>query len=114
MKERVLSAPVATLLWQMKAVGISEDGLVLEYRFHPVRRWRFDACWPERMVALEVDGGGWVNGRHVSGTGFEADCLKMSEAAALGWRVMRVTPRMIDDGVAVKLLERALSTGESS
>jgi hypothetical protein len=79
-----------------------------EYRFHPTRRWRFDLAWPDELLAAEVDGGSWVGGRHTSGAGFEADCVKLSEAAALGWRVLRLTPRMIDDGRALDLLERAL------
>jgi len=29
---------------------------VFEYRFHPSRKWRFDIAWPERRVAVEVEG----------------------------------------------------------
>lgn len=101
------------LLWQLKAVSPSAAATAeAEYRFHDIRRWRFDLAFPSNRVAVEIDGGAYVGGRHVSGPGFEADCEKHSEAAALGWRVLRVTPRHVRDGRALGWLERALSRGE--
>lgn len=79
-----------------------------EYRFCPDRRWRFDFAWPEQKVALEVQGGQWVKGRHVRGKGFERDCEKFSAAAILGWRVLPVTTDMVNDGRALRWLEQAL------
>lgn len=29
---------------------------VREYKFHPSRRWKFDFCWPDRMIAVETEG----------------------------------------------------------
>ena len=65
---------------------------LFEFHFHPKRMWRFDAAWPGHMIALEIDGGIWTNGRHVRGKGFLGDIEKMNQAAVLGWRVLRVTP----------------------
>lgn len=65
---------------------------VTEYRFHPVRKWRFDYAVPSLMVALEVEGGCWVGGRHTRGAGFKADMEKYNTAATLGWTVLRCTP----------------------
>ena len=61
------------------------------------------------MVAVEVDGGVWTGGRHVTGSGATKDAEKFSEAAALGWRVLRVTPAHVESGQAVAWLERALA-----
>ena len=97
---------VDLLAWQLRAVDRPEGKR--EHRFHPERRWRFDLAWPERMVAVEVDGGSWIAGRHNTGLGFEADCEKMSVAASLGWRVLRVTPRQVHDGKALTWLLAAL------
>ena len=81
-----------------------------ELRFHPVRRWKFDFAWPDKMIALEVEGGTWGKGksRHTTGSGFEKDCEKYNEAALLGWKVFRVTSTMIKKGTALQIIERAL------
>lgn len=93
--------------WQIaRAIG---EPCVDEYRFHPERRWRFDFAFPAKMVAVEVDGGSWIAGRHTSGVGFYNDCEKMSVAAAMGWRVLRVTPKQIEEGKALAWIEMALA-----
>lgn len=63
-----------------------------EYKFHPKRKWRFDSAWPEKMIAVEFEGGIWTNGRHTRGKGYENDCEKYNNALLLGWRVFRLTP----------------------
>jgi hypothetical protein len=82
-----------------------------EYRFHPERRWRFDFAWPDLKLAAEVEGGAWVQGRHTRGAGFERDCEKYNAAALLGWRVLRFTAGMVEDGRAVEMLEKCLKFG---
>lgn len=104
-----MSNAVQDLAWQLRASAPTLLTPVPEHRFHPERRWRFDLAWPALMVAVEVDGGAWIGGRHTSGSGFEEDCIKLSTAAAMGWRVLRVTPRMVDDGVAVRLVVQAVT-----
>jgi len=83
-------------------------GVVPEFRFHPERRWRFDYAWPDKMIALEIEGGTWTGGRHTRGKGYESDCEKYSEAAILGWKVIRATTGMVKDGRALELLEKAM------
>ena len=86
-------------------------GLIVPFRempFHPERKWRFDLAWPARCLAVEVDGGAWVGGRHVRGLGVEKDCEKFAEAMLLGWRVLRVTPNQIKSGKAIAWLEKLL------
>lgn len=89
----------------LRASGLPEP--VREYQFARPRRWRFDLCWPDRRLALEIEGGIWTRGRHVRGKGYEADLEKYSEAALLGWKVLRVSTDMVNDGRALRLLERA-------
>jgi very-short-patch-repair endonuclease len=81
-----------------------------EVRFHPTRRWRFDFAWPDRMIAVECEGGTSAPGRsrHGWGSGFESDCEKYNEAALRGWTVLRFTMAMIQDGRAVATIDRAL------
>ncbi|MDA8355538.1 MAG: hypothetical protein M0Z95_04400 [Actinomycetota bacterium] len=94
------------LLGQLMAIGLPEPER--EYRFHPTRRWRFDLAWPDPRLAVEVEGGTWSGGRHTTGAGFEADAEKYAEAVLAGWRVLRVTGKMIESGRAMALVERAL------
>lgn len=64
-----------------------------EYKFHPSRKWRFDFAWPDRLLALEVQGGIWTSGRHVRGASLLKEWEKLNEAATLGWRVMYCQPQ---------------------
>ncbi len=81
---------------------------VLELQFHPTRRWRFDSAFPEKKVALEIEGAVWVQGRHTRGSGFVKDIEKYNEAGILGWRVFRATWTMVKDGTARDVLLRAM------
>jgi very-short-patch-repair endonuclease len=82
---------------------------VAEYRFHPSRKWRFDYAWTLQRVALEIEGGAFVGGRHTSGSGFIKDCEKYSEAAAMGWRILRIQPKELMTEYAFDLIRRALA-----
>jgi len=85
-----------------------------EYKFHSARRWRFDFAWPEYMLAVEIEGGIWTNGRHSRGAGMEADMEKYNEAGILGWTVLRFSSRMIKTGVAIETTIKALKLKEIS
>ena len=45
------SALEATMAMQLRATGID---MMREYKFHPVRKWRFDFTLPDIRLALEV------------------------------------------------------------
>lgn len=64
---------------------------VTEYKFHPERRWKFDVCWPDAKVAVELEGGVYSKGRHTRPTGYIADCEKYNAAAEMGFTVLRYT-----------------------
>jgi len=81
---------------------------VKEHRFHPVRRWRFDYAWPDRKIALEVEGGVFTGGRHSRGAGMIADMQKYNTAALLGWRVLRVVPRDLAKLATAQMLVEAM------
>lgn len=90
---------LATLWACLAEKGIPEP--VSEFRFHPTRKWRFDWCFPERRLAVECDGALYVQGRHSRGAGREKDMEKLAEALCLGWRVLVVSPRHIENGAAL-------------
>ena len=81
-----------------------------EWRFHPTRRWRFDWAFPDEKhkLAIEVDGGIFVAGRHTRGAGVLKDMEKLNAAAILGWRVLRFTPQQVKTGEALAVIAEAL------
>jgi len=80
---------------------------VAEFRFSQ-RRYRFDFCWPEKRVFVELDGGQWAphGGRHAG----DADRDKMNLAASLGWRGLHFSPAQLreDPGHCVALVRLML------
>lgn len=89
----------------------SRSGLpkpVTEFEFHPSRAWRFDFAWPEYKIALEVEGGVHTGGRHTNPQGFLGDMEKYNNAAVLGWRIIRVTPRSLVSFATAKMIKEAL------
>lgn len=103
---RVNSA-VPLLRFQIAALKLPNP--VPEHRFHSTRKWRFDLAFMDAKLGVEVDGGGFVNGRHSRGTGIEKDAEKFAAAMLLGWRVLRVTPKQVKSGQAVQWIERLLT-----
>ena len=100
-----------TLELLLKALGQEHEcAYATEYRFHPVRLWRFDGAFPDRKIAVEIDGGVWTAGRHVRGKGFIADQEKMNEAQLLGWTVYRFVPDDLVSGKFFEVVGRALET----
>ena len=88
-RKHTLGGPsVFKAVLKAKALPIPEQ----EYRFHPVRRFRFDYAWPASLVALEIEGGVWTGGRHVHPSGYLRDMVKYNLAASMGWRVLRCMP----------------------
>jgi hypothetical protein len=85
---------------------------VAEFRFDSIRKWRFDFAWPSYMVAMEVEGGVWSQGRHTRPQGFINDMAKYNAATLQGWRVIRCLPDKINEGVrmsAVLIIETQLA-----
>ena len=83
------------------------------------KRWRADfaidakvyvGAWPiyYGQLLIEIDGGGFIAGRHSRGAGMEKDAEKASAAAILGYRVIRATPSQVEDGRALGWIRQAL------
>ena len=74
----------------------SDIDFVIEHRFHPVRKWRFDFALVDWKIAIEVEGGVYAKGRHTRGSGFSQDARKYNAATVLGWRILRYTTAQVD------------------
>jgi very-short-patch-repair endonuclease len=78
--------------------------------------WRFDFAWPDRLIAVEVEGVSvrkdattgktQLGGRHAHITGFKDDCEKYAWAAVMGWRVLRFEQSQVVKGFAIDMLVR--------
>lgn len=104
-----MSAAEDALERQLQELGLT--GFVREYRFHPIRKWRFDFAHPDRKLAVEVEGfgAGGMAGRHQRFMGFNQDAEKYAEAVIAGWRVIRCTTQQVRNGKAAQWVARALA-----
>lgn len=105
------SAPEDLLAFQLKAVP-ERPIFERQFRIHPNRKFMADFFFPRvkgsSALVVEVDGGIWTGGRHVTGRGVESDCEKSSLIAAMPARLMRVTPNLVRNGKALKWILEAL------
>lgn len=99
-----------SLAFQLRAAGLPEPER--QYRFHPVRKWRVDFCYPQAAppVAIEVEGALWKpgGGRHNRGSSVHAEMDKYNELSLMGFRLLRFSEKHIKSGAALAAIERAL------
>jgi len=88
---------------------------IKEYKVFPDRRFRIDYCWPDIMLAIELEGGIYPHyriitnqstgkkerilstvGGHTSGKGYESNLYKYNRMAVDGWTLLRYPPKKID------------------
>jgi hypothetical protein len=97
-----MSIPKEQFHVMIKGLGLP---FVQEYRFHPVRMWRFDYYIPSLNIAFEYDG---LGRGHTGITGVLRDTDKINEAQVLGISVYRVNTKTVNDGTAADLLRRVV------
>lgn len=67
---------------------------VAEFRFHPTRKWRGDFFFQGKIkLMVEVEGGIYVKGRHITPSGFLADIEKYNALTEQGIYLLRTTPK---------------------
>ena len=75
------------------------------------RDYRFDFCFHDQLVAVEVHGGEWSGGRHVNPLGFMNDRRKMNQAIRMGWKVLEFTGTMLKDEPELCMFEFGSAMG---
>ena len=90
----------------LKQAGIPAP--VAEHRFHPVRKWRFDFAWPDQLLAIEIQGGIFNNGRHSRGAAMLKEFEKFNAAAGMGWRLLYAQPSDCHKAVTLDAIRTAL------
>lgn len=81
---------------------------VREYRFHETRKFRFDFAWIEEKLAVEIEGGIWINGGHNRGVGYSKDMEKYNLATLRGWKVLRFAPKDIKNENTYAMIRECL------
>lgn len=101
-------APENAMAFQIKAAKLPIPKR--HVKWHPARQFHWDFYWPEFRLALEVEGGQSVpgGGHHQRRGGYELDCIRHSEAALMGFTLLRFTSRQVFDGTALGYVERAI------
>lgn len=104
-RQCVNRTPMDRVLWFASKLGLEKP--TLEHRFHPVRRWRFDAAWVPQKIAIEIEGLSNKISRHTTIKGYRNDCRKYNAANVLRWHVLRFTQDMVESGEAYRTMEEA-------
>jgi hypothetical protein len=61
------------------------------------KRYRLDFAHPLSRTGIEIQGGVYNRGRHVTGSGYERDCRKYNLAYTSGWTIFLLTATMAKD-----------------
>ena len=85
----------------------------IEFRFHPTRKWRFDFAWPDKMIAVEFEGGIFKGFGHTRGIAYTLNCEKYNESILLGWKLYRFTVKHLENRYAMNFLKRAFINNEN-
>lgn len=107
MRAHQLPAPEREYRFAMHHVG-GGDGIRARLKQAGLKDWRFDFAWPAQKLAVEVEGGAFVGGRHTRGTGFREDLLKYHHAMVMGWNIYRCEGWLIQHGHVMDFLTRFL------
>lgn len=97
------------LLEQLQFAGLPLP--VREFRFDPVRKWRFDLAFPEILVGIEIEGLLYASegkSRHQTVGGYSQDCEKYNAATIAGWRVLRCTQQHVKSGQSLAWIREML------
>jgi hypothetical protein len=62
----------------------------------------------DHMVAIEIEGGLWIMGRHNRPASMIKDLEKYNASALLGWRILKFTPQQVKSGEAIQLCKDAV------
>jgi len=92
--------------FQLNAAGLT--GYVREYAAIPGRKFRFDFCFREERLLIEINGGTYNGGAHGRGCGINRDYEKNNLAQIGGWRVLSFDTKMVKSGEALNVTEQIL------
>ena len=102
-----MTSPLEDLFaMQLDAAGLG--GYVREFRAIPGRKFRFDFCFKQERLLIEINGGTFTKGGHSSGLGLRRDYEKLRLAQDHGWKVYPFDAQAVRSGEAVEQVRKAL------
>jgi len=99
-----------TLAMHLKAHKIA---FKREFEFHDVRHWKVDFAFLSVKLAVEIEGGVGLMGRHQRPEGFIEDMYKYNALVMKGWRLLRFSTRMVMKGEAIATILEALGVSSA-
>lgn len=94
------------LAWQVGILGHKDA--IREAKLIPARKFRFDLAYEKQKLAVEVNGGNWIGGRHINPKSIESEYEKINLAAQNGWYVQIYTPKQVKDWSAAEQIKQFL------
>jgi hypothetical protein len=98
--QQIESKCTMEFLRQCQLLGLEKS--IPEYYFDPESKCRADRAFLKRRILVEFEGWG-----HRTKERFAKDLEKYNRAAILGWRLIRLTPRMVFKGESIEVLRQA-------
>lgn len=84
--------PQLTLIREFSDVPMWEEDFQERYaKSKRSKRYRADFAFPSSRSLIEIQGGTYMRGRHVSGSGYDRDARKYNLAMISGWKVYLLT-----------------------
>ena len=83
LKPSIMNGMVPEFRFYAECCGGIGSGVRKRLKVAGLQDWRFDFAWPEKKIAVEIDG--------------DEDRLKLNTAAILGWRVIRFSVKTMQD-----------------
>jgi len=102
-----MTSPLEDLFsFQLDAAGLT--GYVREFAAIPGRKFRFDFCFREERLLIEINGGTYSKGAHGRGVGINRDYEKHNLAVINNWRVLSFDTKQVKSGAALQVTEQLL------
>jgi len=99
--------------FEFNARAIKLPAWECQYHGIPGRKFAFDFAWPDKKVAVEINGQIWCKGGHSSGVGLIRDYEKLNLAQANGWRVFQFHSGQVHNSLdAVDFMKEVLCNGK--
>lgn len=96
-----LPLPGVEVHFAKERVG-SATGIRKRLKKYGLKDWRFDFVWRAHRVAVEINGGNYVQGRHSNATALTDEYRKINKAQQLGYKVLLFDGGMVKSGEALR------------